>query len=109
MELGERWIVLFLTIVVVSLARLYLLERIQDFHLKSFKHFWDSFIIYFSGTSTYGYSLGQTPFNALLIISLLSGYIIWASYNAALTSELLVREKSLPFTDLESLSLTDWR
>ena len=109
------WIVLFLTIVIVTLARLVFFERIQDLHLKSLKHLWDSFAVHFSGTSQnlgtsiYGYSLGQRPYNTLLITSLLSGYIIWTSYNASLTSELLVREKSLPFTDLESLSLTDWR
>ena len=48
-------------------------------------------------------------YNVLRITSILCGYVIWISYNAALTSELMITEKSYPFVDLESLSSTSWR
>ena len=42
-------------------------------------------------------------------ISLLWAWFIWTSYNAALASEFTVPIVKLPFTDMESLSTTDYR
>ena len=42
-------------------------------------------------------------------VSLLWAWFIWTSYNAALASEFTVPIMKLPFTDMESLSITDYR
>ena len=102
------WIAIFLTIVIIAFAKMVLLERIQEFLWKSIKYFWDSVMPMFGATSSSD-TVGIGSYNILLITSFLSGYVIWISYNAALTSELLVTGKSFPFSDLKSLSQTNWR
>ena len=42
-------------------------------------------------------------------MSLLSGLIVFVFYKGYLSAELSVRIKKFPFTDLKSLSKTDWR
>ena len=42
-------------------------------------------------------------------MSLLAGLIVFVFYKGYLSAELSVRIKKFPFTDLNSLSKTDWR
>ena len=106
---NSLWMALLLTIISISVAKSVLLkEKEQNLVLKSIKNCWDSFMPIFGGASSFEY-LGKASYNILIFTSLMSGYIIWTSYNAALTSELLVTGKSFPFLDLEGLTLTNWR
>jgi hypothetical protein len=45
----------------------------------------------------------------VIFTSLLTGTVVWISYRAFLTSELSTAKTKFPFTDLESLSKTDYK
>ena len=102
------WITVLSSIVIFSIAKSVLLESKENIFLKPFNYLWDSFMPMFGGTSDSSHS-GRVSYNILLVTSLLCGYLIWTSYNAELTSELLVTKKAFPFSDLKGLASTRWR
>ena len=102
------WIAILLTIITVSLMKATVLEKKTQILFQLLKYCWDSTLPIFGGASSDDFK-GTVSYKILLTTSLLSGYVIWTSYNAALTSELLITEKTYPFKDLESVSVTNWR
>ena len=98
-------------IVLIIVAKYFLpifLEKKIIILFQSLKYSWDSTLPVFGGASS-DRCRGRVSYYILLITSLLSGYVVWISYNAALTSELMITEKTYPFKDLESVSSTNWR
>ena len=73
-----------------------------------YRDFWETLMTCFGGTFQ-SLQSNKESYKLAVLISLLSGYLIWMNYNAFLTSELLVVEKLYPFTNLEELSNTKWR
>ena len=102
------WIAILMTIITVSLMKATVLEKKTQILFQLLKYCWDSTLPIFGGASSDDFK-GTVSYKILLTTSLLSGYVIWTSYNAALTSELLITEKTYPFKDLESVSVTNWR
>ena len=72
------------------------------------QYLWSTVKAYLGEASNETYN-AKSSVQILVLTSLLAGYIIWTSYNAFLTSELMVKEKEYPFVDMESLSSTDWK
>ena len=103
------WIAILLTALLISILKTVFDDRKKYFLLTSYRYWWDSLRPFFGGASSSIGSSTAESYNILILTSLLSGFIIWISYNAELTSELLVVEKSYPFTDLESVALSNWR
>ena len=102
------WVAILITVVTISVMKAIFLERKIQLLFESLKYFWDSTLPVFGGAST-DLCMGRISSYILLITSLLNGYIVWISYNAALTSELMTTEKTYPFKDLESVSSTNWK
>ena len=102
------WITVLSTIMIVSTMKAIFLERKIQILFEFLKYCWDSTLPIFGGSSS-DICMGRVSNYILLITSLLSGYVVWISYNAALTSELMITEKTYPFKDLESVSSTNWR
>ena len=70
---------------------------------------WTSFIAYFGGKPTNKSIDNQTTYKIVLFTSLLCGSLVWMFYRGYLSSNLSFTIKKLPFTDLKSLSKTNWR
>ena len=101
------WMFVLTTIMVTALTKMIFLQEKTHLLLNFFKYYWDSTIPMFGGSSEELSNNGS--YHVFHITILLCGYIVWISYNAALTSELMVTKNTYPFTDLESVSSTNWR
>ena len=101
------WIIVLTTITVTAYLKMIFLQEKTNMLFNFFKYYWDSTIPMFGGSSKELSNNGS--YYVFHITILLCGYIIWISYNAALTSELMVTKKTYPFTDLVSVSSTNWR
>ena len=79
--------------------------------MKSIKILWTNVQAFFDEASDLESKWTDLRFSHRLatLISLLWAWFIWTSYNAALASEFTVPIVKLPFTDMESLSTTDYR
>ena len=79
--------------------------------MKSIKILWTNVQAFFDEASDLETKWIDLRFSHRLatFISLLWAWFIWTSYNAALASEFTVPIVKLPFTDMESLSSTDYR
>ena len=89
------WMIVFTTIMVTAFMKMIFLQEKSNMLFKFFKYNWDSTIPMFGGSSEELSKNGS--YNVLHITILLCGYIVWTSYNAALTSELMVTKKTYPF------------
>ena len=101
------WIIVLTTITVTAFLKMIFFQEKTNMLFNFFKYFWDSTIPMFGGSSKELSNNGS--YYVFHITILLCGYIIWISYNAALTSELMVTKNTYPFTDLVSVSSTNWR
>ena len=70
---------------------------------------WYSYIVYFGGKPSGTAIDSKRTYKFIVIVSLLGGIIIWISYRSFLTAELAINIKKYPFTDMYSLSKTNWR
>ena len=70
---------------------------------------WTSFTAFFGGKPSTTKIDSKQSYRSIIFISLLPGLIIFIFYKGYLSAELSVRIKKFPFTDLKSLSKTDWR
>ena len=102
------WIAILLTAVASSFLKSFCLEKIKSFVMKSYKYFWDSLTPFFGGSSS-NESDSSGSYNAIIMTTLLSGYVIWIAYNASLTSELMVVKETYPFHDIDTISFSNWR
>ena len=89
------WIIVLTTVMVTALMKMIFLQEKSNMLFNFLKHNWDSIIPMFGGSSEELSKNGS--YNILQITILLCGYVIWTSYNAALTSELMVTKKTYPF------------
>ena len=86
------------------------LLSVGNIHLENFLDFlWTSFIAFFGGKPSTTKIDSKQSYRSIIFISLLSGLIVFVFYKGYLSAELSVRIKKFPFTDLKSLSKTDWR
>ena len=70
---------------------------------------WYSYIVYFGGKPSGTAIDSKRTYKFIVFVSLLGGIIIWISYRSFLTAELAINIKKYPFTDMYSLSKTNWR
>ena len=94
------WMMIAVFIVLFTILK-YLTDR-NGFHL------WSSFMVMFGGAPNEDTS-GFRSKKVVVFISMLAGMIVWTSYNASFTSELASVERVYPFTDLDTLSMSNWR
>ena len=106
----HMWLVILGMVIVITLTKSLTIERFDSsaFLRAAFTDFWATIVPFLGGASE-NYQSSKESYKVIVLTTLLSGYMIWTSYNAFLTSELLVIDKAYPFTDLESLSKTSWR
>ena len=89
-----------------KLLFLYINDNTKSF---GFDYIWTSFTGFFGGTPNVTPIDSKSYYNATIFVTLLCGTVIWISYRAGLTSELSVKSKSYPFTDMMTFSKTNWR
>ena len=94
------------TVFTLATAKMVMLEGCKCYKLN--QYLWSTVKAYLGEASNETCN-AKSSVQILVLTSLLAGYIIWTSYNAFLTSELMVKEKEYPFVDMESLSSTDWK
>ena len=70
---------------------------------------WTSFIAFFGGKPTPTSIDSKRSYKAVVFTSLLAGVVMWIAYRSYLSAALAISFKSYPFTDMESLSKTDWK
>ena len=105
----DLWTTMVLSALVVALAKSFILrKKTSSMIVDSFRGFWSSLMAFFGGSFQSNLS-DKASFRIMDLTLLLCGFILWTSYNAFLTSELSVVNHSYPFTDLESLSKSNWR
>ena len=68
---------------------------------------WRTFSALVIGGKTYMYD--RKSYKIISVTSMLGGVVIWIAYRAFLSAELAIVIKKNPFTDLESLSKTNFR
>ena len=108
---NQMWATISLFVLIIALFKLLTMRELQD-KIKIAKvldTIWTSFAAYFGGSFSETKITERKSYKIIVFVSLLSGYIIWASYQAMLTSELATKSNFMPFDDFESLSKTDWR
>jgi hypothetical protein len=71
--------------------------------------FWTCLMANFGGKPGPSKLDSKQSYRLIIVISLLTGSVIWISYRAFLTSKLSVAKKVLPFNDMESLANTNYR
>ena len=69
---------------------------------------WKSVMVNFGGQPSPTIIDNFNSYKSVIITSLFGGLVIWASYNAQLTSRLSVDMKKYPFNDLDTLSQTNY-
>ena len=102
------WISILITVIASSFSKSFCLEGLKSFFMNSYKYFWDSLRPFFGGSSS-SESSSSGSYNAIIMTTLLSGYIIWIAYNASLTSELMVVKETFPFKDMDTIPSPNWR
>ena len=107
----DLWIILVISVVMITLAKIivFIVHQQMDMY-QLFDAFWNSFTLYLGGNGTipeYSKKLIKS-YKLIIVLSLLFGNIVWIGYQAFLTAQLASITKQMPFTDLESLSKTDW-
>ena len=83
------WVSILITVIASSFSKSFCIEELKSFLINSYKYFWDSLRPFFGGSSS-NESNNSVSYNAIIMTTLLSGYVIWIAYNASLTSELMV-------------------
>ena len=103
------WTIVIITGVILSMTKLLFLYINDDTKLFGFDYIWTSFTGFFGGKPNVTPLDSKSYYNATIFVTLLCGTVIWISYRAGLTSELSVKSKSFPFTDMVTFSKTNWR
>ena len=103
------WTIVIITGVILSMTKLLFLYVNDDTKPFGFDYIWTSFTGFFGGKPNVTPLDSKSYYNATIFVTLLCGTVIWISYRAGLTSELSVKSKSFPFTDMMTFSKTNWR
>ena len=98
------WVCILATMTMTVLAKLLTMKDKSDI----FGTVWASGAVFFGGDFNTNESQ-RKAFKILTLLTLFGGNIIWMGYQASLTVELSAPISKLPFTDLDSLSNTDWK
>ena len=100
------WITILIAIIIMAVMKTVMVDGLNCFKVN--EHIWTISKAFFGGGQMKSCK-SKASIKILVLTSLLCGYIIWASYNAFLTAELIVMDKQYPFVDLKSLSSTNWK
>ena len=103
------WVtLLFLAIVIASILTMIekLISKYQG-HLILLTNLWSAVKANFGGQP--GIMIKNNAHQMVIFCCLLNGSIIWIAYRSSLTAELSVVNYKLPFNDLESLLVSDYR
>ena len=103
------WTIVILTGTILSMMKLLFLYINDNTKPFGFDYIWTSFTGFFGGRPNVTPIDSKSYYNAAIFVTLLCGTVIWISYRAGLTSELSVKSKSYPFTDMMTFSKTNWR
>ena len=106
----DVWLMIIVTTILSGIIKLILLHYYASIKLYNVTGFmWTSFIANFGGKPTISPMDSKQSYKTTIFTTLFCGSIVWISYRAFLTSELSISQKVYPFTDMESLSNTNWR
>ena len=98
------------TVIAMTLIKSSILYKFSQLKiLNIFGFLWYSFTVYFGGKPSGTAIDSKMIYKFIVFVSLLGGTIIWISYRSFLTAELAINIKKYPFTDMYSLSKTNWR
>ena len=103
------WIMLFSATIFFSMIKVLLFKIHANKQVLGFNLIWRSFIGFFGGRPSPSSIDSILSYKAVILSTLLCGTVVWIAYRAGLTTELSVRVKTYPFTDMKSFSKTDWR
>ena len=103
------WTIVIITGIIFLMTKLLFLYINDNTKSFGFDYIWTSFTGFFGGTPNVTPIDSKLYYNATIFVTLLCGTVIWISYRAGLTSELSVKSKSYPFTDMMTFSKTNWR
>ena len=106
--------IMWITILIATLGVAFFKISLLKFHasLKAtdvVSFLWTSFIAFFGGKPTPTAIDSKRSYKAVVFTSLLAGVVMWIAYRSYLSAALAISFKSYPFTDMESLSKTDWK
>ena len=106
----DLWIVISTNIIIFVIFKAGLMLSFSKLRLSYILGFlWSSSIAYVGGKPTPTSIDKRKSYKATVQVSLIGGMVIWIAYRSFLTADLSVTIKQLPFTDLNSLSNTNWR
>ena len=104
----ELWLFIIGLTTIISLMESISVSPKKHYLVKVLGNYWTTLMSYF-GKDHHDNGTKVESYKIITFTSLMTGYIVWSGYNAFLTTELLDIKDSYPFTDLESLTQTDWR
>ena len=104
------WIMIVVITMFSAIIKMILLHYYASIKVSNiFGNIWTSFIANFGGKPTSSPIDSKQSYKTIIFTTLLCGSIVWIAYRAFLTSELSQSQKVYPFTDMETLSHTNWR
>ena len=104
------WMIICSISILTAILKFFVFCYYDSFEVLEFlPAIWTSFISYFGGKPTNKSFDNQTTYKIVLFTSLFCGSLVWIFYRSYLSSQLSITKKRLPFTDLKSLSKTNWR
>ena len=103
------WFMLISATIFFAMMKILLFKIHGNKNFQGFNIIWRTFIGFFGGKPSRCSIDSISSYKTVILSTLLCGTVIWIAYRAGLTTELSVRVKTYPFTDMKSFSKTDWR
>ena len=107
---ANLWLTMITTAFVLAITKLLIQYEHATISIQNcIGCFWTSFISYLGGKPTKSPVDSKESYKTVIFTSLLCGLVVWIFYRAYLTAELSDTERKYPFTDMNSLSKSNWR
>ena len=103
----ELWIMILILTILMSILKVVVIGKSSLPYSTMAGILWRTFSSLVIGGKTYIYN--RKSYKIISVTSMLGGVVIWIAYRAFLSAELAIVIKKNPFTDLESLSKTNFR
>ena len=107
----EVWLLIIISSIIISIVKIVLLNKLGAKQISDLIGvFWTSFMANFGGGKPKSTSLdSRDSYKILIFTSLLIGTITFINWRCMLGASLAITIKKYPFSDMESLSNTEWR
>ena len=107
----EVWLLIIISSIIISIVKIVLLNKLGAKQISDLIGvFWTSFMANFGGGKPKSTPLdSRDSYKILIFTSLLIGTITFINWRCMLGASLAITIKKYPFSDMESLSNTEWR